>query len=92
MLQEEPNKMQPSHTAAGQSPAPRPAVKACLWCGASEKRLKCCSGCGTVWLCGKDCQQQLWPSHKAACKDAQRCARLRAAAHAENSSDSQQNK
>jgi len=72
-----PAELQAPSGAAEKPPGPRPAVKACLWCGASGKRLKCCSGCGTVWLCGKDCQQQSWPSHRAACKEAQKKARVK---------------
>ncbi|KAF5840177.1 hypothetical protein DUNSADRAFT_17524 [Dunaliella salina] len=69
-----PDEVQHPSNAAAQPPGPRPAVKACLWCGATEKRLKRCGGCETAWLCGKDCQQQAWPSHRAACKEAQRRA------------------
>eukprot|EP00983_Pelagomonas_calceolata_P097169 1158212-Pelagomonas_calceolata.AAC.9 len=40
-----PAELQAPSGAAEKPPGPRPAVKACLWCGASGKRLKCCSGC-----------------------------------------------
>ncbi|KAF5838806.1 ankyrin repeat-containing domain protein [Dunaliella salina] len=70
-----PDDLQTPSVAAAQFPGPGPAAKACLWCGASGKRLKCCSGCGTVWLCGKECQQLSWPSHKTVCRVIQGKAR-----------------
>jgi len=43
----------------------------CDWCGCNAK-LKTCA-CGTKRFCGKQCQADAWPTHKAACKQARRC-------------------
>jgi len=45
-----------------------PAPLLCAGCGASDKRLRACSACGSVSFCGDACMAQFWPVHKAACK------------------------
>ncbi|KAF5835322.1 ankyrin repeat-containing domain protein [Dunaliella salina] len=70
-----PSKSQAAQDAATGPSGQRRAVKTCLWCGASGKQLKRCSGCGLVWLCGTECQNACWPSHRVVCKEAQRKAR-----------------
>ena len=37
-------------------------------CGASDKRLRACSACGSVSFCSNACMAQFWPVHKAECK------------------------
>jgi len=45
-----------------------PAPLLCAGCGASDKRLRACSACGSVSFCGDACMAQFWPVHKAECK------------------------
>ena len=45
-----------------------PAPLLCAGCGASDKRLRACSACGSVSFCSAACMAQFWPVHKAECK------------------------
>ena len=45
-----------------------PAPLLCAGCGASDKRLRACSACGSVSFCSNACMAQFWPVHKAECK------------------------
>jgi hypothetical protein len=45
-----------------------PAPLLCAGCGASDKRLRACSACGSVSFCSDACMAQFWPVHKAECK------------------------
>ena len=45
-----------------------PAPLLCAGCGASEKRLRTCSACGSRSFCSDACMAQFWPAHKAECK------------------------
>ena len=42
-------------------------LSACLVCQVSSDTKKC-SGCYSVWFCGRDCQRTAWPDHKEKCK------------------------
>ena len=44
-----------------------PAPLLCAGCGASDKRLRACSACGSVSFCSDACMAQFWPVHKAEC-------------------------
>ena len=37
-------------------------------CGVVGENMKLCSACKFTRYCGRSCQEQDWPSHKAACK------------------------
>jgi hypothetical protein len=48
-------------------------VRACGRCGVTAKasvhgKLKECSTCRSVRYCGRECQKEDWPAHKATCK------------------------
>jgi len=45
-----------------------PAPLLCAGCGASDKRLRACSACGSVSFCSNACMAQFWPVHKAECQ------------------------
>jgi len=45
-----------------------PAPLLCAGCGASDKRLRACSACGSASFCSDACMAQFWPVHKAECK------------------------
>jgi len=45
-----------------------PAPLLCAGCGASDKRLRACSACGSASFCSNACMAQLWPVHKAECQ------------------------
>jgi len=45
-----------------------PAPLLCAGCGASDKRLRACSACGSVSFCSDACMAQFWRVHKAECK------------------------
>ena len=45
-----------------------PAPLICAGCGASDKRLRACSACGSASFCSNACMAQFWPVHKAECK------------------------
>ena len=45
-----------------------PAPLLCAGCGASDKRLRACSACGSVSFCSDACMAQFWPVDKAECK------------------------
>ncbi len=62
-------------TRAGNSPARRGGgkVRACAHCGATAEMLENgklleCTACRSVRYCGKACQKEDWPLHKATCK------------------------
>ena len=40
----------------------------CLNCSQTEKKLKLCTGCKSVFFCSVACQKQSWPTHKIECK------------------------
>ena len=42
-------------------------LSACSVCQASSDTKKC-SGCFSVWFCGRECLQAAWPDHKKKCK------------------------
>lgn len=42
-------------------------LSSCLVCRSSSDTKKC-SGCFSVWFCGRDCQLAAWPDHKEKCK------------------------
>ena len=44
-----------------------PAPLLCAGCGASDKRLRACSACGSMSFCSDACMAQFWPVHKAEC-------------------------
>ena len=45
-----------------------PALLLCAGCGASDKRLRACSACGSAAFCSDACLAQFWRVHKAECK------------------------
>ena len=47
-----------------------PALLVCAGCGASDKRLRACSACGSAAFCSAACMAQAWTTgtHKAECK------------------------
>ena len=45
-----------------------PAPLLCAGCGASDKRLRACSACGSASFCSNACLAQFWPVHKAECQ------------------------
>ena len=45
-----------------------PAPLLCAGCGASDKRLRACSACGSASFCSNAFMAQFWPVHKAECK------------------------
>jgi len=47
-----------------------PAPLLCASCGASDKRLRACSACGSASFCSAACMAQAWTTgaHKAECK------------------------
>jgi hypothetical protein len=45
-----------------------PAPLLCAGCGASDKRLRACSACGSVSFFSDACMAQFWPVHKAECQ------------------------
>jgi ankyrin repeat protein len=45
-----------------------PAPLLCAGCGASDKRLRACSACGSASFCSNACMAQFWPVHEAECK------------------------
>ena len=47
-----------------------PAPLLCAGCGASDKRLRACSACGSAAFCSDACMAQAWTTgtHKAECK------------------------
>jgi len=45
-----------------------PAPLLCAGCGASDKRLRACSACGSASFCSNACMAQFWPVHKAECQ------------------------
>ena len=54
-----------------------PAPLLCAGCGASDKRLRVCSACGSASFCSAACMAQFWPVHKAECKSIQAARRTR---------------
>jgi hypothetical protein len=54
-----------------------PGLRSCALarCGAREEHpshFKCCVACRVPAYCGKECQTEDWPNHKAACKAARK--------------------
>jgi len=45
-----------------------PAPLLCAGCGASDKRIRACSACGSVSFCSDACLAQFWSVHKAECQ------------------------
>ena len=45
-----------------------PAPLLCAGCGASDKRLRACSACGSASFCSNACMARFWPVQKAECK------------------------
>ena len=47
-----------------------PAPLLCAGCGASDKRLRACSACGSASFCSDACMAQAWSTgtHKAECR------------------------
>ena len=45
--------------------------KVCCKCGEKRRKLKRCTSCKVVYYCGKQCQQQDWPTHKTKCRSLQ---------------------
>lgn len=41
--------------------------KQCANCGATEIKLRVCSGCNSVWYCSTECQKQHRPTHRQDC-------------------------
>ena len=42
--------------------------RTCIQCGKVKRSMKCCSRCGTAYMCDVECQRLSWPVHRLECK------------------------
>jgi hypothetical protein len=56
----------------GDRPPQKQQKKTCAACGTRAAELFKCNGCHSVSYCDKECQRKHWPTHKQACKEAQK--------------------
>ena len=47
--------------------AERRCAGCAVWQADTDSKLERCSGCMTVYYCGRECQRKDWPAHKLVC-------------------------